>query len=1035
MKPDFSFYKEFTMPSAKWRGKPFWAWNGRLDRKELLRQIDIAREMGFGGFFMHSRTGLVTEYLGEEWFDLVNACADYAEEVGMEAWIYDEDRWPSGIAGGYVTMNPDLGAKYLRLTTCERDHFTWSGNIMAAFEAELDGIEAYQVKRIYPDDVPGGKHVLAFTLENMGNSLFYNGHTYLDTLNRAATDEFIRITHEKYASNCKDRLGKSIKGIFTDEPNRGEIMGAFFGCNEDENHIVPWTDTLEEEFGKAFGYSVIEHLPELFLIVEGRRISQVKWQFVELLQRMFLDHFLKPIYEWCGQHNMLLTGHALHEDSLTAQTQVFGSVMRAYEFMHYPGVDVLTEHNKCYWIAKQVQSAARQTGKDFVLSELYGCTGWQMSFENYKHVGDWQALFGINARCPHLSWYTMEGEAKRDYPASIFHQAGWHKEYKLVEDYFARIGMATAGERVCKLLVINPVESVWAQVYPGWASILASRSEKVDRLEKMYSDLFYHLCNEKIDFDYADEDMLGRLGGVLGKDGSTRIKLGNAAYSAVLISGMTTIRSSTLSLLEEFVSHGGTVLFAGDVPEYENALPSNRSVALAQKACCVKWEENELEEKLQAVLGRRISVADSKGEPLANVWVQEYRMNGKSVFFFLNMDREHGFEKTEIIIRDKDRENALKMVSRLDCRTGSICSVDCAYTEEGFTLHHDFVKGGELLLILDDCEVTSGHRDASENAGSQNAPQPTEIKPGDFRYARKDRNICVFDLARWRMNDEPWQPEEEILKIDRAVRGKCGLHPRGGAMIQPWYDEKFNNDRQSQPLCHLDLCYDFYVDQFPQELFLAMEAPEMWEVYLNGHLLTSVSDVFWVDKCYKLLTIEPALLIPCLNSLLLKCVFTRQHNLEALYLLGDFGVYLDGNTKHIGHMPHRLAYGDIQGQGMPFYSGGLEYSYTLPEVCGKYPFKVSVGSFKGAFVRVTTSQESTVLPWPPYEYVFKPCSGELTIEIFVTRRNTFGPLHQVPLYSQWYAPENFTWSDDRFTYQYNLVENGLFEPPSIDVTV
>ena len=72
-------YEDFRKPSAKFRGKPFWAWNGKLEKDELIRQIHIMKEMGFGGFFMHSRTGLETEYLGQEWFEFINACADEAE--------------------------------------------------------------------------------------------------------------------------------------------------------------------------------------------------------------------------------------------------------------------------------------------------------------------------------------------------------------------------------------------------------------------------------------------------------------------------------------------------------------------------------------------------------------------------------------------------------------------------------------------------------------------------------------------------------------------------------------------------------------------------------------------------------------------------------------------------------------------------------------------------------------------------------------------------------------------------------------------
>ena len=82
----------FQDPENIYRGKPFWAWNGELDIVELKRQIDVMKDMGFGGFFMHSRTGLNTEYLGEHWFACVRACAEYAYSLGMEAWLYDEDQ-------------------------------------------------------------------------------------------------------------------------------------------------------------------------------------------------------------------------------------------------------------------------------------------------------------------------------------------------------------------------------------------------------------------------------------------------------------------------------------------------------------------------------------------------------------------------------------------------------------------------------------------------------------------------------------------------------------------------------------------------------------------------------------------------------------------------------------------------------------------------------------------------------------------------------------------------------------------------------
>lgn len=72
--------------------KPFWSWNDRLEKKELVRQIELMKESGIEGFFMHARGGLKTEYMGEDWFDCIKACMDKADELDMEAWAYDEKR-------------------------------------------------------------------------------------------------------------------------------------------------------------------------------------------------------------------------------------------------------------------------------------------------------------------------------------------------------------------------------------------------------------------------------------------------------------------------------------------------------------------------------------------------------------------------------------------------------------------------------------------------------------------------------------------------------------------------------------------------------------------------------------------------------------------------------------------------------------------------------------------------------------------------------------------------------------------------------
>ena len=90
----------------KYRVLPFWSWNDKLNREELRRQIDCFAAAGCGGFFIHSRVGLVTPYLSREWMELVKEACVYAREKGMTAWLYDEDMWPSGYAGTPTKLRP-----------------------------------------------------------------------------------------------------------------------------------------------------------------------------------------------------------------------------------------------------------------------------------------------------------------------------------------------------------------------------------------------------------------------------------------------------------------------------------------------------------------------------------------------------------------------------------------------------------------------------------------------------------------------------------------------------------------------------------------------------------------------------------------------------------------------------------------------------------------------------------------------------------------------------------------------------------------
>lgn len=1030
---------EFQNPGAQWRGKPFWSWNGQLSQDELIRQIHILKEMGMGGFFMHSRTGLITEYLGEQWFELINVCADEAEKLGLEAWLYDEDRWPSGTAGGLVTRNPQFRSKFVRLETRKGAEFLWSDEIIAAFSCELDELSYRDCQRIDAQTAPAtyqDKTILVFTIEEAEPSSFYNGFTYVDTMQRAATDEFIQLTHERYKESCGARLGTSIKGIFVDEPHRGPVMNGFSISNDGKLWMAPWTPKLFEEFKARFGTDLIDALPELFLEPEGKSVSPIKWQYMELTQQLFLENFAQPLYDWCEENKIQLTGHVLHEDTLTAQATMQGSLMRYYEFMQLPGIDVLSFGNYNYWIAKQLSSAARQLGQKWLLSELYGCAGWERTFEDHKAMGDWQTLFGINVRCQHLSWFTMEGEAKRDFPASIAHQSAWSQDYHHVETYFARLGLLSSqGQPCCDLLVLNPIESLSCQIHAGWAKRLTPTSDAVKALETAYQELFTWLAGAHLDFDYGDEEMMSRLAAVeTGEDGAPLLRVGQALYRAVVVGQMTTMRGSTLQLLEEFARSGGQVIFAGDAPQYMNSLLSSAPRELAAKATGTPWNRESVVEACAPLVRNWVKILDAQTlEPLSEVFCQlrsETRSEGETrTLVALNTNPKIGFESALIQL-----EGDAGFVTKWNCLTGERFAVP-ATTRNGFIefLAH-FPAAGEAVFVIESQNSDSDLPvEASVLLPHQEVSAPVFLE-GPFAFELDEPNVCVLDLARFQVDDNEWSPETEVLKIDQQVRGSFGFALRSGEMIQPWFRNKFDPAEKSV-LGTLRLAFDFEIGEMPASpLTLAIERPEQARITLNGVPVASDSEGWWVDLAFQTLALPTEALQIGANVLQVETDFSDAHNIEAVYLLGEFGVAIEGTRKTLGVLAPTLSATDLAAQGLPFYGGKLTLQIPLPTLetplgAGETVL-LRAPQFAAACLKVSSeAQGERLIAWQPYQVdvseEFLANAATLDLEIVLTRRNTFGPLHLVPAIARSYGPGSFTTKGDSFANEYQFLPAGL----------
>ena len=660
-------------------------------------------------------------------------------------------------------------------------------------------------------------------------------------------------------------------------------MSTFGAAGDNPEWLVPWTARLPDVFRASFGYDILDHLPEVFLRKEGQPVSPVKWQFVENLQRMFLDNYLGAIHRWCKQHKIVLTGHLLHEDALSCQVVPNGSMLRNYEYMGNPGIDLLTEGNRNYWVAKQLDSVAHQQGRTWRLCELYGVTGWQFTFEGHKNVGDWLALLGVNVRCHHLSWYSMRGEAKRDYPASILHQSAWWPYYDYVESYFSRLGvLTTAGGPITDVLVVNPVESLWAQIRPGWCNGLSSADPDLQRLETAYQQLFHWLTGRQIDFDYGDEDHIARFAKVVQEPGRRPVfQIGRAKYAVVVVPQMNTIRSTTLDAIQEFLKAGGQVVVTKDPPAYVDAKPSRRAAELADGAQFVPFNEDAVVGAVTSSAPPAVQVVDGAGRAAGEIIARVRRAGDNLVVVALNTNRQQPVEAATIRVRGSGN------IEQWDCATGNRFAVTADLKSAGYLeIKTDFPPGGERTYVIVRRPSTASFK-----------PKLHEVSrvtlAGPFEYELSEPNVCVLDRTSFRVDDGSWQDAWEILKADQSIRTLLHLNQRGGEMLQPW----FVAQQKPTPKATVTLRYDFEIAAMPDRpVDLAIETPELFQVAVNGRSLgTPQTNGWWVDPCFVRFPLPAGMLKSGANFIELSCRFHEGVDLESIYLLGDFGVQIDKN--------------------------------------------------------------------------------------------------------------------------------------------
>jgi len=1016
-----SLKEKFKNPSKKYRSAPLWAWNDKLDTELLVYQVNEMKEKGMGGFFMHSREGLETVYMGREWMKCVKETVRAAKETGMEAWIYDEDRWPSGAAGGLVTAKGGdaFRAKAVTLEVIKGE-FECDEKVLALFEAIIDNNHIQECKRLNVTEKhtpEKGRSLLIFRREVSKASEWFNDDSPADNLNPDSVKAFIETTYEKYKENIGDEFGRTVPGIFTDEPNIADNRSIYTG----NRGWIPWTDGFVEYFHQKRGYVFLDTVP--FIFFKGKKSSKVRHDYWRTISERFCEAYSKQLGEWCDKNNLAFTGHYLCENKMGNAARVSGSIMPHYRYQHIPGIDRLCEQTNEIITVKQCTSVANQYGRKRVLSESYGCSGWDFNFEGQKWVGDWQYVMGINFRSQHHALYSLRGCRKRDYPPTFNYNTSWWKYNNIVEDYFARIAaVMSQGEVVRDVLVIHPLSTIWSILGSDVKSrsgfshaktiMLDSNVIKANNFSRQFDDFIKHLLDLHYDFDLGDEIIMEEEGRV--ENGE--IYINAAGYSVVIIPSLKTLFKSTLKLLEGFMSEGGKVIaveplatmIEGEGSDELSKLYKNKNMII------IKHKRDICE------VPRKVSIRNSTMRQAPEFLYMLKDLPDCQSLFIVNNARNNSYNVTVSVA-------CVGLVEEWNLLTGEVRDITVKADKDRVSFESEFGASGSRLYIIRKKKLPKieGLSSTGKLFGHHSKRKIYTALGPVCKFTRTVPNVLVVDKCFFRINDGNWAEETDVWKAQREIRGELGMRQVCYHRLPQrykWVDRSHPKDGTL-----VEFMFHINVRYIPEkDIFLVLEMSKNYDIKLNGNNIPNEPNGWFIDKAFdkiKLSGIKQGK-----NELVLSCKYLNSMEVEDCYIIGDFGVDAQRNIIKESETIH---IGDWCFQGYFHYCGSMIYHFNFNHINSNERTILELGDYRAVTVEVRVN-ESTAghIPWRSANSLditgfLKQGNNKIDIEVMSSPRNLFGPLHKVNTTDLSTSYLSFRTEGEKYTPEYIVKPYGL----------
>lgn len=793
-----NLYELFRDPAPQYRPYARWWWNGlRLDENEILRELDIMKEMGLGGVEINSirfpdeadTLGYkVMPYLSDDWARMVRVAADGCRDRGMVCDMIGGSGWPFGgeflprehqlqmltvetqkVDGGsdgtvftvsrdeilrrvdppIMSRNSDPAKElmYIRLMPEKVDSFTEG--------VDYDSLAGEDDIRI---EVPAGKHIIYFFVKMTG---------YMNVIEGApgACGPVLNHFDKDAVLNYLERLSDCIG--FNSPQMKGLVRAAFVDSFELEG--ANWSDTLLQEWEDYYGYSLMPYLPyvirkvgtmgdplpedygcEFSEEVKEDVIYRVRSDFEHFQIKLFQENFIETFNAWCHRNGLKSRiqayGRALHpiETSMYIDIPECETWFRDGLGTDYPDKDIFFGHAHSM-INKFVASGSLLSGNGKVSCEEITNTGeiFQSTLEEIKIAGDMSNISGVNSSILHGFNYSPQGAG---FPGWVkfgeyfSEQNTMFPYYRLWTDYKARISAVLQNSvPQSDVAILPPLEDMW--------SVLGQQRDPypVNVYPDYAHDLWQNLHQNGNGCDYISENIIRQA-----KVRRGSLSFGPRSYRTVILMEVESMAPETALMLEKFVASGGKVLCIGKTP-YQSIGFNDYKARSAKVRETVERIRSRYPDRFLTTASPEGSLTEwyrgvqqefgitpyvKMDNPVKWVFCNYYKSGDRDIFFITNFNRLEGHSFNAVFPESVSGKNAWIWIPETGMRY--------RLPQDGNRMKVDLGPSESRFIVFD-----------SEDGGQMYSPMPcrpenafTLSGPWDVKAEHVDGSSREFSMDR-----------------------------------------------------------------------------------------------------------------------------------------------------------------------------------------------------------------------------------------------------------------------------------------------